>query len=164
MQIKRAAGSVFEAITALLIMVMVALTLLQVITRYGLHGGFEWTEELARLDLIYLTFFGSIVAFQRREHLRIDTLVHELPPQARRWLRVTVDLASMVVLGVVVWQGVPLLNRFWPLLSAALSWPTTFFYFPVIFGCFVMMIYTGLDVIAALRGDEEDRPGAEGPA
>ena len=52
MHIKRAAGSVFEAITAMLLMVMVALTLLQVITRYGLHAGFEWTEELARLDLI----------------------------------------------------------------------------------------------------------------
>jgi TRAP-type transport system small permease protein len=163
-QIKRAAGSVFEAITALLLMGMVALTLLQVITRYGLHAGFEWTEELARLDLIYLTFFGSIVAFQRREHLRIETLVHALPPHVRRWLRVTVDLASTVVLGVVVWQGVPLLKRFWPLLSAALSWPTTFFYFPVVFGCFVMMIYTCLDVIAALRGDEEDRSAEEGPA
>jgi TRAP-type transport system small permease protein len=162
--IKRVAGSVFEAITALLIMVMVALTLLQVITRYGLHAGFEWTEELARLDLIYLTFFGSIVAVQRREHLRIETLVHGLPPRARRWLRVAVDLASTVVLAVVVWQGVPLLKRFWPLLSAALSWPTTFFYFPVVFGCCVMMIYAGFDVVAALRGDVDDRPAEEGPA
>ena len=164
MQIKRAAGTAFEAITALLLMVMVTLTLLQVITRYGLHAGFEWTEELARLDLIYLTFFGSIVAFQRREHLRIETLVHGLPPQARRWLRVAVDLASTVVLGVVVWQGAPLLKRFWPLLSAALSWPTTFFYFPVVFGCFVMMIYACLDVVAALGGGDEDRPVEEGPA
>lgn len=155
--VKRYTDVVFEAVTAFLLMVMVALTLLQVITRYGLHAGFEWTEELARLDLIYLTFFGSIVAFQRREHLRIETLVHALPSPARRWLRVAVDLVSMVVLGVVVWQGVPLLKRFWPLLSAALNWPTTFFYFPVVFGCFVMLIYAGLDVIGALRGGE-DRP------
>jgi TRAP-type transport system small permease protein len=155
--LKRIADSVFRAITAMLLMVMVVLTLLQVITRYGLHAGFEWTEELARLDLIYLTFFGSIVALQRREHLRIETLNHMLPPEARRWLRVTVDLASMGVLGVVVWQGIPLLKRFWPLLSAALSWPTTFFYFPVVFGCLVMLIYTGLDVMATLRGGA-DRP------
>jgi TRAP-type C4-dicarboxylate transport system permease small subunit len=153
--IRRYTDVAFEAMTAFLLITMVVLTLLQVVTRYGLHAGFEWTEELARLDLIYLTFFGSIVAFQRREHLRIETLVHLLPPSARRCLRVMVDLASMVVLGVVVWQGVPLLKRFWPLLSAALSWPTTFFYFPVVFGCFVMLIYAGLDVIAALRGQGE---------
>ncbi len=161
MRIKRGTEFAFEAITAFLLMAMVALTLLQVITRYGLHAGFEWTEELARLDLIYLTFFGSVVAFQRREHLRIETLVRALPARARRWLRVAVDLASMVVLGVVVWQGVPLLKRFWPLHSAALDWPTTFFYFPVVFGCFVMLIYTGLDVIAALHG-ERDWPSQEG--
>jgi TRAP-type C4-dicarboxylate transport system permease small subunit len=158
--LKRIADSVFRAITAMLLMVMVVLTLLQVITRYGLHAGFEWTEELARLDLIYLTFFGSIVALQRREHLRIETLNHMLSPEARRWLRVAVDLASMGVLGVVVWQGIPLLKRFWPLLSAALSWPTTFFYFPVVFGCLVMLIYTALDVTATLRGGE-DRPDEE---
>ena len=160
MRIQRFTDATFNAITAFLLMVMVALTLLQVITRYALHAGFEWTEELARLDLIYLTFFGSIVAFRRREHLRIETLVHALPARGRRWLRVAVGMASMVVLGVVVWQGVPLLKRFWPLLSAALSWPTTFFYFPVVFGCLVMLIYTGRDVIATLRCDE-DQPDEE---
>jgi hypothetical protein len=36
-----------------LLVTMVALTLLQIVTRYGLHAGFEWTEELARLDLVY---------------------------------------------------------------------------------------------------------------
>jgi len=44
-----------------------------------MHAGFEWTEELARLDLIYLTFFGSIVAQRRGQHLRIETLVDALP-------------------------------------------------------------------------------------
>src|SRR5512143_2537191 len=72
LRIQRVADATFNAITAILLMIMVALTLLQVITRYALHAGFDWTEELARLDLIYLTFFGSIVAFRRREHLRIE--------------------------------------------------------------------------------------------
>jgi TRAP-type C4-dicarboxylate transport system permease small subunit len=147
----------FEAITAFLIAGMVALTLLQVISRY-MDAGFEWTEELARLDLIYLTFFGAIVASQRREHLRIDILVTALPAHWRRAVRIAVDLASIAVLMVVVWQGIPLLPRFWPLLSAALGWPTTFFYFPVVAGCFVMAIYLCVDVIAVLRGNEEHPP------
>jgi TRAP-type transport system small permease protein len=160
---KRLVDAVFEATTAFLLVTMVALTLLQVVTRYGLHAGFEWTEELARLDLVYLTFFGSIVAWQRREHLRIETVVHALSAPARRWLRIAVDLASMAVLAVVVWQGVPLLIRFWPLLSAALGWPTTFFYLPVVCGCLVMLVYSGLDVIAALRGYEPAAGGEPAP-
>lgn len=152
MNVKAALEAVFRAITAFLMMVMVALTLLQVVSRYALAIPFPWSEELARLDLIYLTFFGSIVAFQRREHLKVEVLVHALPPGVRRWLAVIIDLASMLVLAVVVWQGVPLLQKFWPILSAALLWPTSIFYFPAVFGCLVMLLYTAADLIAALRG------------
>ncbi len=74
-------------------------------------------------------------------------------------------MASMLVLGVVVWQGAPLLHKFWPLLSAALNWPTTVFYFPVVFGCLVMLIYTAQDLVAAIRnidsGPRIDSPGEE---
>jgi len=159
MRFQAALEAVFRAITAFLMMVMVVLTLLQVVSRYALEIPFPWTEEMARLDLIYLTFFGSIVAFQRREHLKVEVLVHALPAGLRKWLAVIIDLASILVLGVVVWQGVPLLQRFWPILSAALLWPTSLFYFPAVFGCFVMLLYTAADVLAVLRG-AKDQPGA----
>ena len=148
---KKGIERAFQAITALLMMGMVVLTLLQVASRYALQSPYPWTEELARINLIYLTFFGSVVAFQRREHLKIEILVHALPRGARKWLRISVDVASMLVLGVVVWQGAPLLYKFWPMLSAALNWPTTVFYFPVVFCCLVMLVYTAQDVVAAAR-------------
>jgi TRAP-type C4-dicarboxylate transport system permease small subunit len=162
---KKGIDHAFQAITAFLVITMVFLTLLQVTSRYALQSPYPWTEELARIDLIYLTFFGSIVAFQRREHLKIDILVHTLAQGSQRWLRVIVDMASMLVLGVVVWQGAPLLYKFWPMLSAALNWPTTVFYFPVVFGCFVMLVYTSQDLVAAIRNSGSDRkidpPGEE---
>jgi TRAP-type transport system small permease protein len=152
MPFKKCLEVVFQIITAFLMISMVFLTLLQVVSRYAFNAAIPWTEELARLDLVYVTFFGSIVAFQRREHLRVEVLVNAFPPGLRKWLGVIVDLASMLVLGVVVWQGVPLLIRFWPLLSAALEWPVTVFYFPVVFCCSVLLIYTAADVVAVVRG------------
>ena len=154
MRFKVCIETVFQAITASLMVFMVFLTLLQVFTRYALESSLSWTEELARLDLIYLTFFGSIVAFQRREHLRVEMLVHALPRGMRKWIEVLIDLASLLVLGVVMWQGFPLLFKFWPLLSAALQWPTTVFYFPIVFCCFVMLVYTALDIMTVIRGKD----------
>ncbi|HWU37685.1 MAG TPA: TRAP transporter small permease [Candidatus Acidoferrum sp.] len=151
MRFSRWVEHTFQAITAFLMVAMVVLTLLQVASRYAFEFSLPWTEELARLDLIYLTFFGSVVAFQRREHLKVEVLVHALPPGIRRWLAVLIDLAAIGVLTVVVWQGIPLLAKFWPVLSAALEWPTTIFYFPVVFGCLVLLVYTALDVIAVIR-------------
>lgn len=152
MPFKKCLEVVFQTITAFLMISMVLLTLLQVVSRYAFEAAIPWTEELARLGLVYVTFFGSIVAFQRREHLRVEVLVNAFPPVLRKWLGVIVDLASMLVLGVVVWQGVPLLIKFWPLLSAALEWPVTVFYFPVVFCCCVLLIYTAVDVVAVVRG------------
>ena len=162
MTFRKLVDGTFEAITAFLIVGMVVLTLLQVITRYGLNAGFEWTEELARLDLIYLTFFGSVVALRRREHLRIETLVNVLPMRSRKFILVAVDLASVAVLAIVVWQGVPLLRRFWSLQSAALGWPTTVFYLPVVLGCLVMMIYFCFDAVARMSGNDIERMHREG--
>jgi TRAP-type C4-dicarboxylate transport system permease small subunit len=162
MTFRKLVDGTFEAITAFLIVGMVLLTLLQVITRYGLNAGFELTEELARLDLIYLTFFGSVVALRRREHLRIETLVNALPVRSRKFILVAVDIASVAVLAIVVWQGVPLLRRFWSLQSAALGWPTTFFYLPVVFGCLVMMIYFFFDAVARMSGNGKEQMHREG--
>ena len=158
MKNRNAADSIFEAITAFLIAGMVALTLLQVVTRYGMHAGFEWTEELARLDLIYLTFFGSIVALRRGQHLRIETLVDALPAKLRRATGIVVNVLSIAVLMVVVWQGIPLLPQFWPVLSAALGWPTTVFYLPVIVGCLVMAIIMLVDLVRSRGADEIRAP------
>jgi TRAP-type transport system small permease protein len=159
MPFKKSIEVVFQTITAFLMMFMVFLTMLQVASRYAFNAAIPWTEELARLDLVYLTFFGSIVAFQRREHLRIEVLVHALPVGLRKWLGVAIDLASMLVLGVVVWQGAPLIFKFWPLLSAALEWPVGVLYFPVAFCCFVLLVYTAVDVVAVVRGtDDREKP------
>jgi TRAP-type C4-dicarboxylate transport system permease small subunit len=152
MSFKKFAEVVFQIITAFLMMFMVFLTLLQVVSRYAFEASIPWTEELARFGLVYVTFFGSVVAFQRCEHLRVEVLVHALPLGLRKWLGVAIDLASVLVLGVVVWQGVPLLVKFWPIRSAALEWPVTVFYFPVVFCCCVLLIYTAVDVAAVVRG------------
>jgi TRAP-type C4-dicarboxylate transport system permease small subunit len=86
-------------------------------------------------------------------------VIHELSPLKRSFLEVAVDIISIVVLGVVVWKGIPLLWRFWPVRSASLNWPTTFFYLPVVFGCLVLLLCTALNAIRALRnyGKEQGR-------
>ena len=152
MPFKKCLEVVFQVITAFLMISIVFLTLLQVGSRYAFDAAIPWTEELARLALVYITFFGSVVAYQRRVLLRIDVMVDALPVGLRKWLDVAIGLASMLVLGEVVWQGVPLVINFWPLLSASLEWPVGIFYFPVGFCCFVLLIYTTVDVVAAVRG------------
>jgi TRAP-type C4-dicarboxylate transport system permease small subunit len=76
--------------TALLnavLIVAVAVLVLDVVwgvfTRYALGQQASWTEELARILLIWVTLLGGAAAFGIKGHLGVDYFVEKLHPQTR---------------------------------------------------------------------------------
>ena len=65
----------------------------------------RWTEEFARLLLIWVTMLGAAVAFRRREHLGVDYFVGKLDPNARRLAEIIVELVIIVFAGVTMVYG-----------------------------------------------------------
>ncbi|MCL4369910.1 MAG: TRAP transporter small permease [Chloroflexi bacterium] len=94
-----------ETVVVLLVVVMVVTVFGQVFCRYVLHDSPSWTEELARYDFIWISFLGSFVAFKRRAHVIVDTLLVALPPNVQRILTIAVQLAVAVFLVVLVQEG-----------------------------------------------------------
>lgn len=80
-----------------------------VFSRYFLGAQSRWTEELARVLLIWIALLGAAVAFSLKAHLGLDFFVGLLTPAARRLMRIVADL---IVLGftasVMVWGGIRL--------------------------------------------------------
>jgi len=72
--------------------VMLVATFLQVVFRYLLPFPLMWTEELARLMAVFVTYFGSVVAWMLRGHIRVDFLVERMPAGVRRALAVVIDV------------------------------------------------------------------------
>ena len=68
----------------LLLVLMVVLVSLGVFFRYVLNSALAWYDEFASYLLVWLTFYGSVVASHRRRHIGFDLVVERLPPQARR--------------------------------------------------------------------------------
>ena len=82
----------------LLIVLMAALTLdviWGVFSRKILNNQSSWTEELARMLLIWVVLIGTSLAFTEKAHLGLDYLVGKLDKSARRLAGL---LAHMVVL------------------------------------------------------------------
>ncbi|MCJ7830675.1 MAG: TRAP transporter small permease subunit, partial [Desulfobacterales bacterium] len=67
--------------------VIVALTILQVFFRFALDSPLIWSEELARLLLVWVTFLGAAVICWDGTHLNVDTLFMKIPPKLRRFVR-----------------------------------------------------------------------------
>lgn len=104
-----------EVVVILLVVMLVGDVLWQVLTRYGTKFGFvpsRWTEEVARLLLIWVTFLGAAVGFARGKHLGLDYFAGLLESQSRRYLQVLGEILVMTFAAVIlVWGGIILVGE-----------------------------------------------------
>jgi TRAP-type C4-dicarboxylate transport system permease small subunit len=144
-----------ETVLALLMLLLIGLVSAQIFMRYVVHAPLTWSEELARMTFVYLTFIGAGLAFHRRENLRLGVLTDALSVRARLWLRASTYLVEIAFIGIVLVYSVPLLRRLYPAHTPALEWSMDCFYAGVAVGGVVILVYAvaGLfHTIAALRG------------
>ena len=86
---------------------MSLLVFLNVVLRYGFNSNLTVTEEIGRYLFVWLTFLGSISAFIRRRHVRVDTFFQRMPPGVQRVVQIVSDLAVLVCCGLILigsWQ------------------------------------------------------------
>jgi TRAP-type transport system small permease protein len=85
-----------EAIVFVAVIVLLALVLLQVFTRYVINAALPWTEEIARMVLVWTVMLGAAIAMDRKQHYVITILSDHF----RGWLRLAVLVATNL-LGIV---------------------------------------------------------------
>jgi len=73
-----AVDKTIEVISATITIGMIVLVTLQIIMRYVFKSPLIWSEELARFDLVLLTFFGSSLAMSQNEHIYVSIVVDKL--------------------------------------------------------------------------------------
>lgn len=73
----------FEHVVVLCLAVMVVLVFGNVVLRYVFNSGISFSEEIARLLFVWLTFIGAVVAMRDQAHLGLDALVTRLPRAGR---------------------------------------------------------------------------------
>jgi tripartite ATP-independent transporter DctM subunit len=95
-------GTLIEVPAALLVLAEVIVLLLGVTSRYVLHQPLVWSDELASILFLWLAMLGSIVAFQRGEHMRMTAIVGKLEPRRRAFLDLIAIAAAIAFLGFVV--------------------------------------------------------------
>ena len=95
-------GRLIEVPAALLVLAEVIVLLMGVTTRYVLHEPLIWSDELASILFLWLAMLGSIIAFQRGEHMRMTAIVGELAPSKRAFLDLMAIASAVAFLALVV--------------------------------------------------------------
>lgn len=98
----------FAAIEALLfvhVVALLALIVLQVFTRYVLQAGVTWTEEVARMILVWTVMLGAAVAMDRNEHYVITIFSAKFGGTLRLWVLVATNVFGLLFLVALVHYG-----------------------------------------------------------
>jgi TRAP-type C4-dicarboxylate transport system permease small subunit len=89
----------------ILLMLMVAVLTLTVLwgvfTRFVIGHQAEYTDELARVLLIWVSMIGGALAFGEKAHLGVDYFVGKLDPEARKILAIFVQVIILLMAVVV---------------------------------------------------------------
>lgn len=142
-------------LSTVVFIVLVIDVLWGVFTRYALGHQAPWSEEIARLLLVWLSMLGTALAYGTRSHLGVDVLRQAVTPDARRLADITTHTLVLVfAAGVMLWGGTALflermdagqvmatlpLRRAWVYLSIPISGA-------------VMSVFAALELIDAARG------------
>src|SRR5215212_4297169 len=91
-----------EIPAALLVVAEIVVLLSGIIGRYVFHRPLVWSDELAGILFLWLAMLGSVIAFQRGEHMRMTAIVGMLKPRARAFLDVVAIAAPLAFLLLVI--------------------------------------------------------------
>ncbi len=88
-RIWRAIDAAFEAVTVSCLVAVVLVLLWQVFSREILGNSPTWSEETARVLLVWIGFLAAAIGFRERSHIAITFIVDRFPALLRRgveWL------------------------------------------------------------------------------
>src|SRR3954468_3210938 len=91
-----------EIPAALIVVAEIVVLLAGILARYVFHKPIVWSDELAAILFLWLAMLGSVIAFQRGEHMRMTAIVGMLGPRARAFLDVVAIAAPLAFLLLVI--------------------------------------------------------------
>lgn len=93
-----------NVLTAIALLLMVALVFGNVVLRYVFNSSIVVSEEVSRWLFVWITFLGAVIALRERAHLGTDALVSRLSVRGKR-LCLAVGHACMLYVCWLVFQG-----------------------------------------------------------
>nr|WP_320013937.1 TRAP transporter small permease [uncultured Desulfobacter sp.] len=102
----RGLNSWIQSLIASMGVAMAVIVAVQVFFRYALNSSLFWSEEVARLLLVWLTFLGATVAYFHGAHPGVDGLYRRLAPGWQKLAACLTHCASLSLFTVMIYSGI----------------------------------------------------------
>lgn len=116
-----------------------------VFTRYVMGEQAQWSEELARFLLVWVSLVGGAVAFGTKGHLGVDYFVGKFDPATRKMMAMVVHLIVLFFAAAIfIYGGARVVANSWAVeqTTPALGWKMGNVYLALPLAGIFMVIYT----------------------
>jgi TRAP-type C4-dicarboxylate transport system permease small subunit len=139
-----------DALAVVLFATLFGVVLAQIGFRYLLGSPLVWSEELARYIFVWVCFLGWLMALARNDHIVITMVRDRLGAAGRTAVLVLAEVASIVLVAVLLWQGWALAVRNLTVTTVTLPFPFAVVYaiVPVAAAVIILFALTRLAHIA----------------
>ena len=154
-------GRIVDVVEWFAVSLLVGLTVvvcLGVFFRYVLNSSLVWYDEFASYLLVWLTFYGSVVADYHRKHIGFDLLVGKLAPPARRIADIVAELAVLGFQFVLCWYGWILTEKMGEETTISLPWIQVAWVNSVLPVCGALMLVISVARLIALLAGTTTKP------
>lgn len=86
--------------------IMATVVIAGVFTRYVMQNPLVWTEEIARMAMIWTAYLGMSIVVRRRGHLGVTFFVQKFPLGLQRLVKLFNDFLIVVFLYILIVNGV----------------------------------------------------------
>lgn len=121
-----------KRIAGLCLLSIVAATSAQVFCRYVLNSPLPWPEEFSRLMFVILTYCGSLLLPEFREHIAIEVFYDMLPKPTRIALDIFNNLVACIFFGFLAVSSWQLTDVMAGVLMPALQLPTNIMFWAIV--------------------------------
>lgn len=114
------------AVSTLLIVVVLAITAINVVARYVFSRSIEGADEATGFLVVAIVMFGAAEAYRKGDHIRIDILADHVGLRGRWWLEALSHAGTLVfvlILMVTAWHTVQFSRAFDAYSSGYLEMP-----------------------------------------
>ncbi|MCD4719957.1 MAG: TRAP transporter small permease [Desulfobacula sp.] len=125
-----------------------------VILRYVFSAPLFWSEEVAVLGLIWITFLGGAILVRQDKNVCITFFSDNCPAPMARRMKILSDILVIIMLCVMIYQSWKLTGRLAFSTTPALRIKESWFGWAMISGFIIMLYYQIQRLISLLRNKE----------
>jgi TRAP-type C4-dicarboxylate transport system permease small subunit len=150
--VDRAVVPAMGGAAVLLLAVIMAINVLEIVSRTLFSISFGWIFEVNLLLAAWVYFLGIVPVYARRGDITVLGIKNLLPPPARRLFGAFVTLSSAGVYLLVGWYAIQLMRVQWPMRTPGTGFTNALYTMPLAIGCAGLVLVL---VSQLLSGEEE---------